>query len=56
MSGAATAPYPLLGTFAYRTLLAAFALFVIVAWMPRVTMIGGDVGIGAVLLVPGVAL
>ena len=50
MSGVATAPYPLLGTFAYRTLLAAFALFVIVAWMPRVTTVGGDIGIGAVLL------
>ena len=50
MSEATTAPHPLLGTFAYRTLLAAFALFVVVSWMPRLTTVGDDIGIGAVLL------
>lgn len=43
--------YPLLGTLSYKTLLVTFNLFVIVAWMPRVTSLGSsDIGANATLL------
>jgi len=48
---ARTVPYPLPSLLSYRVTLVAFGLFVIFAWMPRVTTMGdSDIGIGALLL------